>query len=126
MTINNLDEFVNNLWDWSILDGCFGNTRIHPTDVDGLVERNGKFLLIEAKSPGVEIKTGQMIMFNKLVHTGYFTVILVWGEINNPEKITLMTSKTIEVYENISLDKLREITSKWFIWANQTPTPKFD
>lgn len=125
MTIENPDEYLANIWDWAILDGCFGKTKIKPTDIDGFVERNGKFLAIETKSPGVEIKTGQMLTFKRLIDTGYFTVLLVWGSANKPQKITLMTSKTTIDYEAADLDTLRRITERWFEWANQTPTPKF-
>jgi hypothetical protein len=41
MTINKLDAYVAGLWDWVCLDGCFGDTKIRPTDIDGLVERRG-------------------------------------------------------------------------------------
>lgn len=126
MTINNPDEFMSNLWDWGILRGCFGGTRIEPTDIDGFVERNGKFLAFETKSPGVEIKTGQMITFKHLIDLGCFTVVLVWGEPGKPERITLMTSKTTKEYENASLDTLRTIVTKWFEYANQTPYPRFE
>ena len=66
MTIKNLEAFVENLWDWGFLDECFPGTRIRVTDIDGLVERNGHFLLIEAKSPGKDIPTGQRILFDRL------------------------------------------------------------
>lgn len=125
MTINNPEEYLSNIWDWSILRGCFGETRIEPTDIDGFVERNGKFLAIETKSPGVEIKTGQMITFKRLIDTGCFTVALVWGEPGKPEKITLMTSQTTLEYDHANLEQLRKIVSQWFKYANQTPMPDF-
>ena len=81
MTIQNAERFVEELWDWSFLrqSGCFGDTKIEPTDVDGMTERNGYFILIEAKSPGVKIKTGQSILQTSLVDTGVFTVVNMWG-----------------------------------------------
>lgn len=126
MTINNPDEYWDNLWDWAILRGCFGSTRIEPTDIDGFVERNGKFLTIETKSPGVEVKTGQMITFKHLIGLGCFTVLIVWGERNNPERMTLMTSKATIEYENASVEKLRWVVSEWFRYADQTPHPRFE
>lgn len=126
MSINNPDEYCSNLWDWKILRGCFENTSIEPTDIDGLVERHGKFLLIETKSPGVEVKTGQMIAFKNLLSTKAFTVAIVWGEANQPQKIVLMTRKGTFTYDNASLDTLRNITKQWFSWANSTPPPKFE
>lgn len=125
MTIQNPDKYLSNLWDWAILAGCFGTTRIEPTDLDGFVERNGKFLVIETKAPGVEVKTGQMITFDALVHTGYFSVVVVWGNPGVPEKIMLKTSKVTRTYEPADLSKLRNIVTQWFEYANQTPTPEF-
>lgn len=125
MTINNPNEYLENIWDWAILNGCFGQTKIRPTDIDGFVERNGKFLVIEAKSPGVEVNTGQMITLKRLIDTGRFTVIIVWGKKDNPEQITLMTSRITKMYENASLTIFRDIVSRWFEWANQTTYPEF-
>lgn len=118
MTINNLKAFINGLWDWGILNGCFGNTRIRLSDLDGIAERNGKFLVVEAKSPGKEIPMGQMIMYKHLVDLGCFTVILVWGEKNAPERMTIMTSGMTKVFENSNLDDLRKVVSTWFDYAN--------
>ena len=95
MTIKNLDKFIAGLWDWAILDGCFGNTQISPTDFDGFVERHGKCLILEAKSPGVSIPVGQMRAFKTLIGTGIFTIIIVWGEKNKPQEIQVMTRRGI-------------------------------
>jgi len=114
MTLYNKDAFMRNLWDWGILDGCFGDSHIRPTDVDGLVERNGKFLLLEAKSSGKEIPQGQQIMFNNLVKTGIFTVIIIWGQPDKPEKIQIWGVPP----ENATLEKFRSEVSDWYIEAN--------
>lgn len=121
MTIHNWDEYKSNLWDWGILRGCFGDTKIEPTDIDGFVERNGKFLVIETKAPGVEIKTGQMITFKRLIETGRFTVMIVWGEADSPQQIKLITSKATREYPDASLETMKTLVSKWFAWANQSP-----
>ncbi len=106
------------MWDWSILNGCFGETRIAPTDIDGLVERNGTFLYLETKHPNVEIKRGQMLTLLRLVATGFFTVLVIWGERNQPQKIRFMSSaKSCEF--DADLDKLRDIVSRWYLWADQ-------
>ncbi len=117
MTIENPSEYLRNLWDWAILDGCFGETRIKPTDIDGFVERNGYFLAIETKAAGVEVKQGQMIVFNKLIETGKFTVLVIWGKPGKPEKMLLITRKETKEYSG-GMDSLRFIVSKWFQYAN--------
>jgi len=124
MTIQNWEEYKSNLWDWGILKGCFMDTKIEPTDIDGFVERNGKFLVIETKAPGVEVKTGQSITFKRLIDTGKFTVMIVWGEANNPQKIKLITRRTTLDYDDATLDTMKSLVSKWFLWANQAPTGK--
>lgn len=82
MTINNPVEFCAGLWDWHILAGCFGKTKIMPTDVDGFVERKGNFLWLETKKENVLIPNGQLITFMTLIKTGYFTIFIIWGDIN--------------------------------------------
>lgn len=110
MTVMNKDLFMHNLWDWAILDGCFGTTRIRPTDIDGLVERNGKFLLLEAKSPGVEVRMGQKITFDHLIKTGVFTVIIIWGEVNRPQEILVWGKDRVSA----DIVLLREEVTKWY------------
>ena len=126
MTIENDEAYLASLWDWSCLDGCFGESKIKPSDVDGRVERNGKILEIECKLPGVEVPLGQEIMIETLVQVYGFTELIVWGHPGRPEKIELRTPHITKVYENTSLDQLRGIVSQWYEWAdNQTPAPKF-
>lgn len=118
MTIRNAEAYVAGVWDWGILRGCFADTKIEPTDIDGLVERHGHFLLIEAKDTGVNVKTGQRITLEALHKTGLFTILIVWGPTNSPEKIELWTQQTRRTYDPAGLDKLRDIVSRWFAWAD--------
>ena len=87
MTIENREEYINNLWDWACLDGCFGQTKIRPTDIDGFVERNGHFLAIETKAPTATIPKGQHITLDRLARLKEFTVLVVWGAPGLPERI---------------------------------------
>ena len=109
MTINNPHLYIAGVWDWAILDGCFGQTRIRPTDVDGLVERNGKCLFIETKAPGVAIPYGQRLMHKALLEVG-FAVMIVWGETNAPCSIKLMTPSTTRTYETADIDTFRGLS----------------
>jgi hypothetical protein len=87
--INNKKAFDNALWNWDILNGCFGTGKIKPTDIDGLVERNGQFLLIEAKGPGVPVKMAQDIVHRNLISLKCFTVIVIWGNPGRPIEIKI-------------------------------------
>lgn len=119
MTINNADLYMRGVWDWAILDGCFGETRIKPTDIDGCVERNGHALILETKQPGANIPTGQKIMFSNMAKTGFASVIVIWGDTNSPQEMMLFHGETIEDRRPVTLDGLRERVSKWFEWANR-------
>ena len=120
MTIQNTDLFMSGLWDWAILDGCFGGTKIKPTDIDGFIERNGKFLVIETKRTGAMLKNGQMIMFKSMIKTGVFTVVIVWGMKNCPTEMQVFypppSNPTLKKIATI--DDLRRVVNWWFINAD--------
>lgn len=118
MTINNPELFCAGLWDWATLDGCFGNTRIKPTDIDGFVERNGKFLIIETKGAGVPIPKGQWITFNELRKLEVFTIIVVWGETNKPEEMQVFTRNGISQKKSCTLDEFRDKVKSWYEFAD--------
>lgn len=122
MTIENPEAFAKGFWDWAILDGCFGDTKIKPTDIDGAIERRGWYLLIETKAPGVELKQGQLLFYKGLLDTGRFTILFVWGETNKPEKIWLWTRRSTIEYDKANISTFRGIVSKWFEFANTTAT----
>ena len=122
MTVNNPEAYLAGVWDWGILRGCFGETKIEPTDVDGLVERKGRFLLIEAKDSTADLKQGQRITLEALHKTGVFTIVIVWGPTDCPERIELWTRKGRFNYESADLAKLRDIVSQWFRWADSRGT----
>ena len=89
MTINNLNKYISSLWDWGFLNGCF-KRNIRVTDIDGLVEAGGRFLLLEAKSPNAPVPVGQRMAFEALAKTGLWTIIVIWGEPNEPEEYLLL------------------------------------
>ena len=64
--------------DLTVLDECFPG-RIAMTDVDGLVEIDGRFLFIEWKRRG-DVPAGQRIMFERLTKHPEFTVLVILGD----------------------------------------------
>ena len=64
--------------DLTVLDECFPG-RIAMTDVDGLVEINGRFLFIEWKRRG-DVPAGQRIMFERLTRHPEFTILVILGD----------------------------------------------
>lgn len=124
MSIHNPQKYLQGVWDWGILRGCFGESRIEPTDLDGMVERNGRFLVLEAKSPGASIPLGQKLTFEAMQKNGAFTVLIVWGETNAPQSILRVSPHASKYFPSANMQLLREIVSRWYAWAErQIPPP---
>lgn len=64
--------------------------KIHPSDIDAVLEFNNELLiLIEVKRKGLEIPTGQRLMLERICdswHTKKSLVLLVWHEFKNDKK----------------------------------------
>ena len=129
MTIRDIKQYTENLWDWGFLDKCFG-INISVSDLDGIVERNGLFLVIETKLPTVAEKDfprGQERMFENLVATGYFTVLLIWGKPNEPERMSIMTkAQPHGPVQPATTADVQEVVSRWYkqaIWGPRFANP---
>jgi len=120
MTIKNKDAFMGALWDWGFLDECFNKTKIKVSDVDGIVERNGHVLFIEAKPPGKEVSVGQSIMFSALAQSG-FTVLVIWGETNKPKEFMfwkpyqVLPSKKMAATE----ETIKSFVRHWYVCVDE-------
>lgn len=114
MTIRNPAFYQSNVWDWGFLDQCFTGTKIKVTDIDGFVERNGKFLVIECKSHNASIPAGQDIMFKKMIETGLFCVMIIWGDANKPEKCELRMKDKTYKYETTDTVFIQRLVHGWF------------
>lgn len=114
--------YADGLPNWGMLEGCFGAGRIRPSDIDGVVDRNGRFLILESKRVGAQVKEGQHILFQSLAETGLFTVIVFFGD------AAACTVKSARVYfpdggyqpdAPCDLDGLRARCADWFARADQ-------
>lgn len=123
MTIQNQKLYMEGVWDWAILRGCFGSTKIEPTDIDGFVERKGRFLILETKKLDTPIKNGQWWTFNALRNTGLFTIIVVWGEQNTPQEMQILYPLPYQVGQRkkAGLDELLTAVAGWFRYADREP-----
>lgn len=106
------------LWDWCILDGCFGEGRIRPSDLDGIVERKDHFLIIEAKPFGRPLETGQRITLEALSRRDRFKVIVVWGPVGLPEEVQECANGEWGPPRKCNLKQFRAGVSRWYQQAN--------
>ena len=114
--------------EWSFLRGCF-DYGIMPTDVDGIVERNGRYLVFEEKSPGVELTTGQRRMLEDLNRKHSMTIFIVWGDTAVPfvQSMSIWRieehdqDKSVRTVFPASVEILKGKCRNWFLWADDRP-----
>ena len=91
------------------------------TDVDGLVEINGKGLLLEWKHWPMRIPTGQRIAFERLTRGGLLSVICMAGDAATME-VTHMAFWFDGKFDNwdlATLDEAKQEIRKWVAWAER-------
>lgn len=111
------------LWDWTPFNDCFGDSGIRISDIDGMVERNGLFLMLDGKNVGPDggcfISAGQRRMYEQFAYKGGH-VIVFWG--HPPASVLWMRQwlpgGQLKDKQEIDLDGLRAVVSAWYLWAN--------
>lgn len=87
-------------------------------DIDFLVERNGKFLVLEAKGPNVEIGKGQRRALEALARIPQFTVATVWGEPDEPTHLQKCVRGLWRPQTPITSGDLWGWGADWWLYAN--------
>jgi hypothetical protein len=105
---------------YKFMDGAISPKQgyILPSDLDGILETNRKFLVFEWKRPGEELSKGQHIMLSRLAELPQFTVVVVSGHSDS------YSTEVKEIYKmekdgslkevGFGVDVLVEKTKKWF------------
>jgi len=130
--IRNIDEFRNRKrkqrgTEFLFLQGCF-DYGIMPTDIDGIVERNGKYLVFEEKYPGLNLEKGQHRMLEDLNNKYGMTIFIIWGDTEIPyiEEMSIWRPYgTLSVYQEgrqrvkADINYVRYKVRQWFEWADR-------
>jgi hypothetical protein len=100
---------------------CFPG-RICMGDIDGLVEINGKFLLLEWKSGPKEIPQGQRITYDVLVKIAgrMWTVLCIAGDAKTMDVTHAMVYGKMARWEHADLWRCKRYMARWARWANQS------
>jgi len=101
-----------------VFSDCFPG-RINFGDVDGIVEINGRGLMLEWKSDCKKLPLGQKIMYQKLTDTQKITVIVVIGD---PE--TMICREAFVFFEgketdrsSMDLEGVKFLIRRWVKWT---------
>jgi hypothetical protein len=89
MSIRDPVKFMEGHWDWKFIDDVLPG-RMKVSDIDGIIEKNRHFLVLEGKKPKIEIPLGQKIMLEALWKTGNCTVVYLWGEHSFVEEMEVL------------------------------------
>jgi hypothetical protein len=63
------------------------NPAFVPSNVDGIAERNGHFLILEWKRPGEKMSEGQKRLLQALAANSKFMVVVIIGDTDNGTNI---------------------------------------
>ena len=121
----NLSASFDGVFDWDYLKGAFYPTKIEPTDIDAIIERNNRFLIFETKNSGAVVPLGQQITLRALHSLGCVTIFYLEGKEKesiskffvfypkdkNPIEIDLLGKTPHEIVLNY--------TREWFLDANK-------
>jgi hypothetical protein len=102
---------------------CFPR-RISFSDVDGIVEINALFLMLEWKSSQY-IPRGQEILYARLTQTGRTTVFVVCGNAQTMEVFSaaIFSKSSNRGWKPYTLDELKQQFCRWSQWAERGGRP---
>ena len=116
------------LWDFEVFNECF--TRgIKVSDINGIVETKGRFLLMETKRPEERVMSkGQLFTLESFLAQGHYVLILFGTDMHNLVAAEAWCpTKTKTTYfrhifaKPIDLSELQNWVSRWFAWADGQP-----
>lgn len=140
--IRNQDKFVAGRWDWDRLGytDCFPSN-ISFGDVDGILERNTRFLMLENKSLSVNgtadlyMPQGQKRLYSELASLSEFTVLQIVGDANtgDPHIVKQLgqigIGRSYNLAQNLSMDLrknyLRHVFRSWWDYADSKAAGRF-
>ena len=97
------------------------NQYLVPSNVDGILERNGQFLIFEWKRPGEKISEGQRIMLQALAAKPSFMVVIIYGNTDNEtvvESYWVLTPEGKPVKSGTGFESFKQFYRQWYELAD--------
>jgi len=109
------------VWNWKpVADALPGRCGV--SDLDGVIERRGHFLILETKRPGEQLPVGQLIMLKALAALPNFLVLVVSGDIDSGVISEYYKMEAHGLGPRRSGKALPAKIARWFDWASNAPT----
>jgi hypothetical protein len=97
------------------------NPAFVPSNVDGIAERNGQFLILEWKRLGEKVSNGQRIMLQALASKPSFMVVIIYGNTDTETIIDsywLLTPEGKPVKTGIGFESFKQFYRDWYALAD--------
>ena len=92
-----------------------------PSNVDGIAERNGHFLIMEWKRDAEKVSEGQKRLLQALASNSRFMVVIIYGNTDDGTVIDsywLLTPEGKPVKVGIGFKSFKEFYKDWYILAD--------
>jgi len=111
------------LWDWTPFNDCFGSSGIRISDIDGIVERNGLFLMLDGKRVNLRgernISDGHRRLYKAFAEKGGHVLVFHGQPPTTVQWLRQWLPGGEFVKEQLcDLDGLRAVVADWYQWAN--------
>jgi hypothetical protein len=98
------------------------NPAFCPSNIDGIAERNGKFLVMEWKRPNEKVSEGQRRLLQAFAKTHNFTVVIVQG--NTDDELVIQDFWQVQPYGSCvklgqGVEEFKSFYVMWYEYANQ-------
>ena len=98
------------------------NPAFCPSNIDGIAERNGKFLVMEWKRPNEKVSEGQRRLLQAFAKTHNFTVMIVQG--NTDDELIIQYFWQVQPYGSCvklgqGVEEFKAFYVMWYEYANQ-------
>jgi hypothetical protein len=108
--------------DYSEFKGVIpNNPNLVPSNVDGMLERKGKFLILEWKRQGEKVSVGQKIMLQALAAKPDFMVLIIYGNTDNETVVNsywLLTPHGVPVKTGVGFESFQQFYKQLYEWAD--------
>ena len=92
-----------------------------PSNVDGIAERNGHFLIMEWKRDAEKVSEGQKRLLQALAFNPRFMVVIIYGNTDDGTVIDsywLLTPEGKPVKTGIGFESFKQFYKDWYILAD--------
>jgi hypothetical protein len=98
------------------------NQNFCPSNIDGIAERKGKFLVMEWKRPNEKVSEGQRRLLQAFAKTPNFTVVIVQG--NTDDGLVIQDYWQVQSYGSCvklgtGVDDFKAFYTMWYEYANE-------